>query len=194
MTKIEMSRLEELAIWHELERLLTIMSVDKPMSKDEVRRLLAQLPPRIDKETVGDRIRRMSQNSESRAVAFMPLADIDRMAADSSQEEIPLPDPGRALESNDGRFRLSITSKENKIHILIEALGFAADDFANKRIGLVGKGDWYPGSGGAVRLSRDDLVAIIKLDQDGDGEGLIDDRKELRQALLHPVIGVVEDG
>ena len=115
-------------------------------------------------------------------VRFTPLTEIVRLAADSAgvSREVPLPDPGRAIESADGRFRLTIAAEAGGIRVGVQALGLASDLFANRRIGLAGPGGAEP-------------LAVIPLDGDGDGECRLDDRAEVRRALLRPVIGLIDD-
>jgi hypothetical protein len=123
----------------------------------------------------------------------MPLINIIRLAADSD-DTLPLPDPERPfLESDDGRFRLGVRARGTLVEITLEALGFAAEEFAHCRLGLAPTGAWYaPEQTGAVTLPRADVVAVIDLNEDGDGQCLIEDSVSLRRALLSPVIGLIE--
>lgn len=63
-------------------------------------------------------------------------------------------------------------------------------------------GAWGSASAGAwseqatdqiVRLNHDAVIAEWTLNEDGDGVCEIPDALETRQALLHPVIGLIED-
>jgi hypothetical protein len=67
------------------------------------------------------------------------------------------------------------------VSIAVQALGLATDEFANRTLGIAGAGaDAEP-------------VALLQLDEDGDGSVRLPDSPELRRALLKPVIGLVED-
>ena len=66
-----------------------------------------------------------------------PFSEIVRLAAANAGAENELPDPDRALESPDGRFRICLTPKQGKTEIAVQALGFAVGEVANQSIGLV---------------------------------------------------------
>ena len=85
------------------------------------------------------------------------------------------------METEDGRFRLMLSAEGDKIRITVEALGGAIEALAGRRLGIAGPG------------GEEELVAIVELDEDGDGSAEVDDRPEIRQALLQPVIGLIED-
>lgn len=187
-------------LWLEARRRLALADVAPPVSRERVDRLLAALPPRRPDEDLRGWLRRgagaaggerrPSPSAEVVAfpgagrVRFTPITEIVRLAADSAGAggKIPLPDPGRAIESADGRFRLTIAADEagGGIRVAVQALGLASDMYANRRIGLAGAGDTGP-------------LAVIELDEDGDGVCRLDDRPDVRRALLRPVIGSIED-
>jgi hypothetical protein len=184
---------EARALWREARRRLALVDLDPPVTRDRIDRLLAALPPRQPGEDLGGWLRRAG-GAEQRPsaeiltfpgagrVRFTPLTEIVRLAADSAgvSGEVPLPDPGRAIESADGRFRLTIAAEAGGIRVGVQALGLAGDLFANRRIGLAGAGGASP-------------LAAIALDGDGDGECRLDDRPDVRRALLRPVIGLIDD-
>lgn len=191
MTDKKLSKEQEATLWEHAGRRLSA-AVSKPsITPKLVDRLLGQLPAKRDDETIGDLIRRSCAESQSGskirslsskpAKRFKPLSEFVRLAADTSGPEIPLPDPNCALESRDGRFRLNITADNGKIHMTVQAIGFSADQFANRCIGIAGP----PG--------EDDAIAIFELDQDGDGSCSIEDSNPVRQALLRPVIVLIDD-
>ncbi|MCP5420168.1 MAG: hypothetical protein H6969_06720 [Gammaproteobacteria bacterium] len=169
-----------------------------PLSKQEAAQFVAQLPTRQGDETLGDRIRRAARNQRIASsnviyINFRPLIAIQRLAADSG-EVAPLPDPGRPLKSADGRFRLWITAVSGMLQLTIEALGFASEEFAGRRLALAAAGAWSEQAMEQnVQLRRDAVIAEWTLNEDGDGECKIPDSLETRQALLRPVIGLVED-
>ena len=190
----------EQAFWKVVLHRLELAASDPPLSRREAAELLAQLPPRRGAETVGDRIRRAT--AEARLpqrrdnviyVNFRPLIAIQRLAADSG-EEAPLPDPGRPLESADGRFRLSIAAVAGELRLTLEALGFAADDFAHRRLGVAATSA-CPASAmeQIVPLGSDAVIAQFTLNADGDGVCTLPDTPENRRVLLQPVIGLIED-
>ena len=188
------------ALWLEARRRLALADVAPPVTRERVDRLLAALPPRRPDEDLRGWLRRGAEAADgerrpspsARVIAFpgagrvrfTPITEIVRLAADSAGAggEIPLPDPGRAIESADGRFRLTIAADEagGGIRVAVQALGLASDLYANRRIGLAGHGDAGP-------------LAVVTLDEDGDGACRLDDRPDVRRALRRPVIGSVED-
>ena len=181
---------EETALWQLARRRLGLKTLRPKVSAKLVDRLRAQLPTQQKDETIGDLIRRASSKARSTANVtpfnpkpskqFKPLAEFVRLAADTGDTEIPLPAPESALESVDGRFRLRVTTLNGRIDIFIQALGFAADEFANCCIGLADPSD------------ENEPIAIMTLDQDGDGNCQITDTPRLRRALLKPVVVLVE--
>ncbi len=113
---------------------------------------------------------------------LITLGQIVRLAADSAEQQFPLPDPNTPLESNDGSFRLTINpAPQNKIRIVLQVLGADAPEFGGQRLGIVSAGD--------TRI----LVADIRLDEYGDGEAYIENIPEIRQALLAPVIVLIQE-
>jgi hypothetical protein len=193
MTQKKRDDLDEQAFWTEAQRRLNLVNIEPPVTLEQAERLLAALPPRGKGESLGEWLRRLRAASFRSACTvipfqakprwhFTPLAQIRRLAAASSGgTEIPLPDPGRALETDDGRFRLTLSAEAGKIHLTLETLGLAVESLAQQRVGIAGPG------------GEDELIAIIELDEDGDGHCELEDRPEIRQALLHPIIGLIHD-
>ncbi len=177
---------EEIVLWRRARDFLMEKKLKSTVSSRLVGRLRAQLPAKEKDETIGELIRRSSARASGsgEVVAFKPkpkrlfkpLTEFVRLAADTSDAEIPLPGPESPLESADGRFRLSITVENQSIDIFIQALGFAADEFANCRIGLANPND------------DNEPIAVVTLDSDGDGRCQMDDTPGARRALLRPVI------
>lgn len=185
---------EEAMLWEQAGRRLSAVASKPQVTSRLVDRLFGQLPNKRDNETIGDLIRRASAESHvsqpgsnirtlspRSSKRFKPLSEFVRLAADTSGPGIPLPDPDCDLESPDGRFRLKISADRGKIHITVQALGFAADEFANHCIGLAGP------------QGNDGPIVIFQLDQDGDGSCAIIDSDSARQALLRPAIWLMED-
>jgi hypothetical protein len=193
MTDRKLSDAEALALWRRAEQRLRLLDTEPPVKIDRVDALLRVVGPRRPGEALGDWLMR-SQAPQTAASErpsaeiipfnakrqrFTPVAEIVRLAADSAGSEVAL--PSRELETADGRFRLKATSAGDQVLIEIQALGLAADEFAGRTIGLA------PANGAP------DPVAVLELDEDGDGRVRLPDSPELRVALLKPVIGVIED-
>ncbi|MCE3246689.1 MAG: hypothetical protein K0R41_514 [Geminicoccaceae bacterium] len=197
MTDHKLSDAEALALWRRAEQRLRLLDTEPPVKIDQVDALLRVVGPRRPGEALGDWLMRsqapqttagerpsaeiipFSPPFNAKRQRFTPVAEIVRLAADSAGREIAL--PSRELETADGRFRLKVTSEGDQVVIEIQALGHAADEFAGRTIGLAP-------AGGAP-----EPVAVLQLDDDGDGRVRLPDAPALRVALLSPVIGVVED-
>jgi hypothetical protein len=196
MTNQKLSDSEAEELWRMAEQRLRLIDREPPVALGQVDALLQTLGPRRSEESLTDWLQR-SRAPEAEAAPrpsaeiipfspkfspkrqrFTPVAEIVRLAADSGGE-IAL--PSRELETADGRFRLNVTSEGDQVVIEIQALGLAADEFAGKTIGLA------PAAGGA------EPVALLALDDDGDGRVRLPDDPALRLALLKPVIGLIED-
>lgn len=110
---------------------------------------------------------------------FTPLSEFVRLAADSGDEELPL--PAEALESTDGQFRLSVRRVEAGLELHVEALGFAVDRLASKTLGLADADDAMS------------VLVTVTLDAEGDGIACADDTPQLRRALLRPLLVLIEN-
>ncbi len=184
---------EALALWRRAAHQLALVDVEPPVSMAEVDQLLQVLGSRQRDESIISWLKRghterpatASQGSAEiiqfnpRRQRFTPVAEFVRLAADTAGAEIPL--PSRALETDDGRFRLEVVKAGDELVISIQALGHASDLFALKTLGL--RAD-EPG-----QLP----IALVQLDEDGDGTLRQADSPALRRALLRPVLGVIED-
>ncbi len=179
---------EQTALWRLARQRLELKQLTPTVSSDLVDRFRTQLPTQLKDETLGDLIRRSSTQSKveikpfkpKATKQFKPLTEFIRLAADSHDTDMPLPYPESELESADGQFRLKVTESNSLVNIVIQALGFAADQFANRSIGLVDPND------------ETKLIAEIILDQDGDGSCQLDDSQNLRRTLLNPVIVLID--
>jgi hypothetical protein len=190
MTERKLSDAEAVALWREAERRLKLVDAEPPVSMARVDALLGVLGARKEGESLTDWLTRSGKApvEETRPSAeiiqfsprrqrFMPVAEITRLAADTSGPDLPL--PARELETADGRFRLKVSIEGDQVLIAVQALGLAADEFAGRTLGIAGA-DAEP-------------VAVLQLDEDGDGSVRLPDSPELRRALLKPVLGVIED-
>ncbi len=188
-----LSDAEALTLWREAERRLRLVDVEPPLSMATVDGLLDTLGPRRSNESLGDWLQRGQAPTATtierpsaeiipfnpRRQRFTPVAEIVRLAADTSGPEIPL--PTRELETADGRFRLRVTLEGDQVVLVVQALGLASDEFAGRTMGLAAVAPDQP------------PIALLQLDEDGDGTVRLPDTTELRQALLKPLLGVVED-
>ncbi len=199
MTDRKLSDTEALELWQRAERRLRLIDTEPPVAFAEVDALLKVLGPRERDEALDAWLKRARTPAPAPALAerpsaeiipfspqfsarrqrFTPVAEIVRLAADSAGRGIPL--PTRELESADGRFRLKVTREADQVVIAVQALGFAADEFAGRTLGLASA------TAAAVPL------AVLQLDDDGDGSVRLPDSDELRRALLNPVLGLIED-
>jgi hypothetical protein len=188
MTKRKLTEAEALDLWREAARRLRLIDREPPLTAARVDGLLQLLGPRPQGQSVAEWLARGRMAGSERPSAqiiafnprrhrFIPVAEITRLAADSDGAGIPL--PARDLETADGRLRLSVALEVAQIVITVQALGPAADYFAGRTIGLAGSGADAP-------------LAVLQLDEDGDGRVRLQDTPELRQALLKPVIGLIE--
>jgi len=183
---------EALALWREAERRLRLVDVEPPLSMARVDAALEVLGPRREGESLEawlkrgqDAQRRVDERPSAEIIPFnprrqrfTPMAEITRLAADTSGPDVPL--PSRELETADGRFRLRTVLEADQLVLTLEALGLASDEFAGKLVGI-----------GAA--DGDVPVAVMQLDEDGEGTVRLPDAPELRRALLKPVIGLIEE-
>ena len=191
----KLSDTEAEELWRIAEQRLRLVDREPPVAPSQVDALLQTLGPRRREESLGEWLQRarapqaeaprpsaeiipFSARFNARRQRFTPMAEIVRLAADSGGE-IAL--PARELETADGRFRLKVTGEGDQVVIELQALGLAADEFAGKTIGL------------APAAEAAEPIALLALDDDGDGRVRLPDEPALRRALLKPVLGLVED-
>jgi hypothetical protein len=197
MTDRKLSDTEAFELWRRAERRLRLIDTEPPVAMADVDALLRVLGPRERDEALDAWLKRgrapapasaerpsaeiipFSPQFSARRQRFTPVAEILRLAADSAGHGIPL--PTRELESADGRFRLKVTRDADQVVITVQALGFAADEFAGRTLGL------------AAAAAAAVPVAVLQLDDDGDGSVRLPDSDELRRALLNSVLGLIED-
>jgi len=178
-------------LWQRAQERLELVDTERPVSFSEVDNLLKSVGRRPANQTVVDWIKSAAAKSskvidlvsavvvpfDSLKHRFTPVVEFVRLAADDVGREVPL--PGKALEDEQGRFRLQVVKEKNELVIKITALGNASDDYAGMRVGLATSGR--------------EPIAIVNLDEDGDGEIRLADTTDLRLLLLRPVIGIVQD-
>ncbi|MGI9435401.1 MAG: hypothetical protein ACR2Q4_11325 [Geminicoccaceae bacterium] len=178
-------------LWHKAHQRLELVDAEPPVSMAEIDQLLTRLGRRAANQSIEDWLKTAAVQSRSIAdpVAavvvpfdsirhrFTPVVEFIRLAADDGGSAIPL--PTGALEDDLGKFRLQVSKAGDDLVVKVTALGHASDDYANCKVGLAA-----PGS---------EPVAVLDLDDDGDGEVILPDNDELRRLLLNPVIGLVEE-
>lgn len=197
MTHRKLSDAEALELWRRAEQRLRMVDTEPPVAMAKVDALLQILGPRQSGESLEAWLQRgrtaeaepterpsaeiipFSRAFNAKRQRFVPVAEIVRLAADTGGPGISL--PSRELETTDGRFRLKVTREADQVVIAVQALGFAADEFAGRMLGLA------PVGVGA------EPVVVFELDEDGDGWVRLPDSPELRTALLAPVLGTIED-
>ena len=74
---------------------------------------------------------------------------------------------------------MDVTRESDELVINITALGNASDDYAGHKVGLASVGR--------------EPIAVVTLDEDGDGSIRLADTTDLRLVLLRPVIGTIQD-
>lgn len=192
MPKGKLSDAEALALWREAERRLRLVDVEPPLTMARVDAALEVLGPRREGESLEawlkrgqDAQRQVDERPSAQIIPFnprrqrfVPMAEVTRLAADTAGPEVPLPAP--ELETADGRFRLRTALEADQVVLTVEALGFASDQFAGRLVGI-------------ASADADAPMAVIRLDDDGEGTVRLTDAPELRRALLKPVIGLVEE-
>jgi hypothetical protein len=144
-----------------------------PVSKTDVDELHAALPPRQADEAIESWLQRVLKTK------FTPFTQIIRRAASSSLEQYPLPDVDYLLTEDDS-LRFKIYPEAGQIVIKVEALGGAIDELANAVLGL------------ADKEQPQQVIAVIELDANGDGEIRLADTLANRKALANPLIGLIE--
>jgi predicted lipoprotein len=164
-------------------RRIMLAEAEQPISEAKVDSFLEAIPMRLPQENYVDWIKRgqkMAQVMPFPDMKFKFLTDVQRLAADSRDTEDALPEI--PLMSANQQFRFTVDSlPDNKLKLTLEALGSASNTYANRLIGI------------AAADSKDQLISLIRLDADGDGfDDSLDNTAAVRQALLRPVIALVE--
>lgn len=166
-----MNQETEKKYWHEAYRRFQLIDWEPPISKAEVDALHAALSPRQADENITEWLNRVLKPQ-----TFTPFTQIIRRAASSSLEQYALPDVD-FLVTEDESLRFYIFQQANNIVIKVEALGLAIDKLAHGSLGL------------AAKDTPNQVVAVIVLDEEGDGMIEVEDTPEMRQLLRHFVIG-----
>ena len=165
------------------QRLLFIES-ENNASDTNVNRLLESLPVRLAHESYLEWLKRSIRLSNVIAfpkLKYRRLTVVQRKAAQAKDGLGTL--PSTHLISQDQQFRLTITElPHNKLKIKLEALGLASSKYVHALLGISGED------------SKDDLICIIRLNSDAEGEEInMDNTVAIRQALLRPVISLINE-
>lgn len=170
-------------LWQEAMNRFTMIDFEAPISEIEVDQFLAHLPMRLPNEAYTAWIKRGQQLNDAipyQNIDFQPITHCLRLAAQSDESHETLPE--EPFISNDEQFRLTLSAcPDNTLKLTLQALGFACDDYANCTMGI------------AVGNDKEDLIAVIHLDEDGDGvSDTLDDTPAIRLALRTLVIALIE--
>jgi len=165
----------EKQLWQQAWQRFQVLDWQESASKQQIEQLHAMLPKRLNDEDIPIWLKRVLTSEN---VRFMPFTQIIRRAAHSGLEDYPLPE--KPLLSADESFRFFIYAEQAAIHIKVEALSTAIDKYANCTLGL------------ASKEQPQQIVLMIKLDSEGEGETCAKDTIELRKTLFNPLIGLLE--
>lgn len=170
-------------LWQEASRRLQLLEASLPLPDADVDAFLATLPQRLPQESYsawlsrGQKLARVVPFSK---IHFQYLTEIQILAADTHDSEDALTEI--PLISVNQQFRMQLTAlPENKIKLTLSALGLASSRYANCVIGI------------AASDNKEQLISLIRLNAEGDGvDASLEDSPVVRQALLHPVIALIE--
>ncbi len=171
--------------WEEAYRRLMLVDTEEAISEQNVDDFLEGMPKRLTNEDYSAWLLRGKKLSDVIAfptLKFNYLTDVQRLAADSRKTKDALPE--KPLLSSNKQFRLTVKElPNNKIQLTLEALGLASSKYANKYIGI------------SAENNKNDLITVLHLDEDGEGvDEALENTEAIRQALLRPVISLIEPG
>ncbi len=171
--------------WQEAYNRLMLVDIEEPVSEQTVDLFLEELPKRLETEDYSSWLTRGKKLAKIVAfptLKFSYLTDVQRLAADTRKTNDALPE--KPLLSSNKQFRITVTEiPENKVKLMVEALGLASSKYAHKLIGI------------SAENNKDDLITVLHLDEDGEGvDDTLENTPTLRQALLRPVISLIEQG
>lgn len=172
-----MNKEMEQRYWQAAHKRLQALDWNLPFFEKEVDESYAKLSPRKENENEIEWLLRVLP--VARPYKFSPFTEIIRRVADSSLEEYPLPDDG-FLFTEDESLQITINQQNNNVLIKVESLGEYVDKLANCNLGI------------AYKKNPKTMIAIIKLNDMGDGDVVVEDCIEVRRALSSPLIGLVE--
>lgn len=169
-------------LWQEAYRRLLLVESEFFASETIVNQVLDALPLRLPAESYRDwfnRGQRIGRVIAFPKINFRPLTYVQRLAASSDSVDALQAKP---LLSSDQRFRFTVEQiAPHQLRVKLEALGLASSRYAGCLMGIAGEN------------SKDELLSLIRLDEDGEGSEDLDNTLALRLALRTPVIGLVSD-
>lgn len=169
-------------LWREVFDRLHVVENETKVSEQQVDALLNLLPRRLPKETLMQwfiRGQGLINEVYLPQVDFHSLTEFNNLAASSSLPIDELLQKPRI--TNDKQFRLSVLDQsELQLTLKLEALGRASFKYANCLMGI------------AAQADKDDLIAVLKLDEDGEGSVTVGNNKSIQYALLEPIIALIE--
>ncbi|MCK4494097.1 MAG: hypothetical protein KAU26_08585 [Methylococcales bacterium] len=170
-------------VWQEAYQRLMLVDKERPVSEETVDNFLASLPKRLLDESFLNWIKRgqkLNKILSFPTLKFRYLTDVQRLAADTRKTQDALPE--KSLLSCNKQFRLTFQIlANNKLCLKVEALNLASSRYAYRFIGIAGNN------------SKDDLITMIRLNEDGEGmDESLENSSIVRQALLRPVIALIE--
>ena len=160
------------ARWQQLWHRLHGLRIAPLPGEDDVAKVFAGLPARNGGESLPDWLKRLGDSAKPGRYRY--LSQFERLAASSAAEVLPL--PAAPMTSPDGRFRLSVDDLGGTLRLRLEALAFAAVDYAGQTIALSATAD------------ESGLLASIRLDAQGRGAATVADNLQARQALAKPCL------
>jgi hypothetical protein len=114
-------------LWKMAEQRYNTIDWDLPASREQVDALYNTLPKPQPNESVPDWLNRVV-NPASPAL-FYASSYITRHAAADGKRILSI-----VMESDDSCFRLTIDQRDSQIHVKIEALGMAMEDYAYRQV------------------------------------------------------------
>lgn len=146
-----------------------------PLTPEALEEVYAQLPKRYADEEMAAWLRRVRQNLSQR---FTPTTTIIRRAAASGAVT------SAVLYTQDEALRVAIDVQSGQIIVTVTALGLAIDRYAHRRIGITS------------RQGLEDYIAVIDLNDEGEGTAIFEADDVVRQLFLDPgispLIGTVD--
>ena len=159
-------------LWRIAQRRFKRIDWDVPITSADIETLHRLLPARRQDEAIPEWLQRVMPNS--RAASYYAVSTITRRAAaDGKLSETMI------LESDDTKFRLTITQVDAQIQIKVEALGLAIEDFAQRNLELTSQ------------LLSEHYRIKLALNSMAEGEVTLADDLQARQLLFSPDIRLI---
>lgn len=107
---------------------------------------------------------------------LQPLAEQELLAAKSQGQPLP----SGPILFPDGDFRLTVSEQAGKLRLFIEALGIAIDTYQHRYIGI------------AHGRDLPSVLAVVRLDEEGEAEAWLEDSAQVRAWLFQPTLLLIE--